>query len=117
MTLSYSREEAKAQFKRALEESYTIKMIVFGGEPICDTIFQQAQIRAAAHPARRVIRVDDPTILTEAEVKLYRQSDANNAICVLNVDGEPVCYLTQAQATSFVRLERAFNIAQQHAGK
>lgn len=117
MTLPNHLEQAKLEFHQALAEPYTIKMLVFGSGADIDAIYQKAQTRASANSARKVIRILDPKILTEEETVLYRQHNSANVICVLNLQGQPVEFLTQAQATHLTYIEKAFANAQQQSGK
>jgi hypothetical protein len=116
MTHTRNPQEAKMEFQAALAEKYTIKMLLFGSGSPMDDIAQKAQTRAALISARRVIRVYEPEILTTEEQTKYRQNKEENVVCVLDLDGEPVRFLTQSESSHPTRLEQAFAAAQQHLG-
>ena len=108
------KEKARKLLIQAIDDKFTITMLIFGDGNGEDQIASKADIRAGAlTSARRVVWVRDINILSEEEKKKYRKDRDDIVVCTLNLDDEPVEWLDRSTANKFSELERAFSKAQQ----
>jgi len=104
-----NKEKARVLFGQAIADKYTITMLIFGDGQGEDQIASKADVRAGALASvRRVVWIRDVSILTEDEIRLYREGRDDFVVCTLNLDDEPVVRLDRDKANSFLALERAF---------
>ncbi len=94
----------------ALAEEFTVKMMVFGKGNDIEEIVKMAEIRSQAfEDVRRLIWIVDLQVLTTEKLEKYKAED--NAVVVLNLDGQPVDFLKKDEV-KLLSLERAFAVAE-----
>ncbi|MDN5202494.1 hypothetical protein QQ008_13995 [Fulvivirgaceae bacterium BMA10] len=106
--------KARTLLEEAINDKFTITMLVFGDGQGEDQIASKADVRANALPStRRVVWVRDTSILTRNEKTAYRKDDNDIIVCALDLDDKPAVHLNRIKAKSFIHLEKAFLKAQQ----
>lgn len=100
---------AREKFVNALNDKWTIKLLVFGESNESREVINKAIVRAKCLPdVRRVLWIPDPQILTEQENKIYRQEREDINICSLDLDNEPIGYYRLEDVNTFFKIERIF---------
>ena len=102
------KENARAMLDQAIADKYANTMLIFGDGQGEDQVASKAAIRAQVLSTRRVVWIRDVSILTEDEIRLYREGRDDVVVCTLNLDDKPVVHLDRTKANSFLALDRAF---------
>ena len=105
--------KARQLLDQAIADRFTITLLVMGSGNGEDQVASKADVRAQALAStRRVVWIPDAGILSKDERRDWRQDNDDIVVCVLSLDDEPITHLNRSEASSFLKLERAFIAAQ-----
>ena len=108
--------DAPEQLQQLINDPLSVTMLVFGEGPDVDKALKMSEDRASVKSSiRRVIWIPDPSVLS-AEQRTRYGVPGNTAVAVDGKHAEVAEALNDIQAQGALRVDRAFNLAEQKLG-
>ena len=107
-------DQAAAKLQQLINDPLSVTMLVFGEGPDVDAALRMSEGRASVKPSiRRVIWIPDPAVLS-ADQRTRYGVPGNVAVAVDGKRGAVAEALNDVQAQGALRVDRAFNLAEQN---
>ena len=108
--------EAQHKFKAAIDDPFTVLMVVYGDSPGTDRILEVCCARASvkAH-IRRVVWIPDPTVLSNEQKRKYWKK--TYAAVAVGLDDKVASKLTKVEAKGRLYVAEAFASAEGQGGE
>ena len=108
--------EAQHKFKAAIDDPFTVLMVVYGEGPDTPRILEVCCARASVKAAlRRVVWIPDPTVLSDEQKRKYWKK--TYAAVAIGRDDKVAYKLTKVEARGRIYVAEAFTSAESQGGE
>ena len=110
-----AEEDAQHKFKVAIDDPFTVLMVVYGEGPDTPRILEVCSARASVKAAiRRVVWIPDPSVLSDEQQVKY--GPKTSAAASIGLDNKIAMRLTKSRAKITIYVEKAFVAAESQGG-
>lgn len=111
-----AKQDAQLKFNVAIDDPFTVLMVVYGEGPETPRILEVCSARASIKAAiRRVVWIPDPTVLSDEQMVKY--APKTSAAASIGIDNKIAKRLTKSRAKITIHVERAFLTAESQGGE